>query len=282
MNSDQIINDNLSQVLDLESGVGEDFLQEPTIQTDTLIQVEVPQVRFKTSEGKLNLILPPEIEIIGDDGSTHISLTWNDLLEQLQQKIIAQADTLGSESLIYLQAGDRLLDVRQIQELSEVLQTQGLILYSVSTFRRQTAIAAVTAGLSVEQSTKSAILSNSEKSVTPQDDPLYVKMTVRSGVEIRHNGSIIIFGDVNAGGEIIATGDILVWGKLKGIAHAGAKGNAQAVIMALHLEATQIRIADFVARVDTPTTNFSPEIAHVSRKGMPSICITPAASFSSR
>ncbi len=282
MNSDQIINDNLSQVLDLESVVGEDFLQETTIQTDTLIQVEVPQVRFKTSEGKLNLILPPEIEIIGDDGSTHISLTWNDLLEQLQQKIIAQADTLGSESLIYLQAGDRLLDVRQIQELSEVLQTQGLILYSVSTFRRQTAIAAVTAGLSVEQSTKSAILSNSEKSVTPQDDPLYVKMTVRSGVEIRHNGSIIIFGDVNAGGEIIATGDILVWGKLKGIAHAGAKGNAQAVIMALHLEATQIRIADFVARVDTPTTNFSPEIAHVSRKGMPSICITPAASFSSR
>jgi len=282
MNSDQIINDNLSQVLDLESVVGEDFLQETTIQTDTLIQVEVPQVRFKTSEGKLNLILPPEIEIIGDDGSTHISLTWNDLLEQLQQKIIAQADTLGSESSIYLQAGDRLLDVRQIQELSEVLQTQGLILYSVSTFRRQTAIAAVTAGLSVEQSTKSAILSNSEKSVTPQDDPLYVKMTVRSGVEIRHNGSIIIFGDVNAGGEIIATGDILVWGKLKGIAHAGAKGNAQAVIMALHLEATQIRIADFVARVDTPTTNFSPEIAHVSRKGMPSICITPAASFSSR
>ncbi len=282
MNSDQIINDNLSQVLDLESVVGEDFLQETTIQTDTLIQVEVPQVRFKTSEGKLNLILPPELEIIGDDGSTHISLTWNDLLEQLQQKIIAQADTLGSESLIYLQAGDRLLDVRQIQELSEVLQTQGLILYSVSTFRRQTAIAAVTTGLSVEQSTKSAILSNSEKSVTPQDDPLYVKMTVRSGVEIRHNGSIIIFGDVNAGGEIIATGDILVWGKLKGIAHAGAKGNAQAVIMALHLEATQIRIADFVARVDTPTTNFSPEIAHVSRKGMPSICITPAASFSSR
>lgn len=281
MNSDQIINDNLPQVPDLESVVGEDFLQQQTIiQADTLIQV--PQVRFKTGEGRLNLILPSELEITDNDGSIHISLTWQDLLEQLQQKITAQSDTLGSESLIYLQAGDRLLDVRQIQELSEILKTQGLILHSVSTFRRQTAIAAVTVGLSVEQGTKSSSLLNSQESNDPQDDPLYVKMTVRSGIEIRHNGSIVIFGDVNAGGEIIATGDILVWGKLKGIAHAGAKGNAQAVIMALHLEATQIRIADFVARVDTPTTNFSPEIAHVSRKGTPSICITPAVSFSTR
>ncbi len=285
MNSEQIlINDNLPQVPAPEQVSEGDFLLQPKIESDTLIQpvTIIPQVRFKTLDGKLNLLLPSETEILNEDGSTHLSWTWNDLLEQLQQKISAQADTLGSESLIYLQADDRLLDARQIQELAEVLQTQGLILHSVSTFRRQTAIAAVTTGLSVEQVTKSSSLLNSQKSTDQQDDPLYVKMTVRSGVEIRHNGSIIIYGDVNAGGEIIATGDILVWGKLKGIAHAGAKGNSQALIMALHLEATQIRIADFVARVDTPTTNFSPEIAHVSRKGMPSICITPAASFSSR
>ncbi len=104
-------------------------------------------------------------------------------------------------------------------------------------------------------------------------------MTVRSGVEIRHNGSIIVFGDVNPGGEVIATGDILIWGKLKGLAHAGVKGNSSAIVMALHLEATQVRIADFVARVDSPTTHFSPEIAHVSLTGTPNICISPAVSF---
>lgn len=287
MNSEQIINsDNLLQE------IGEDFLQQTTIQSDTLIQLNqsIPQVRFKTIEGKLNLILPPEQELKDEDGMTHITLTWNDLLEQLQQKITAQAEALEPQNLIYLQAGDRLLDARQIQEISEILEPQKLILHSVSTSRRQTAIAAVTAGLCVEQGNKSLTLLNSQlnsqlnskANSIPQDDPLYVKMTVRSGIEIRHNGSIIIFGDVNAGGEIIATGDILVWGKLKGVAHAGVKGNSSAIVMALHLEATQVRIADFVARVDSPTTNFSPEIAHVSRKGTPSICITPAASFSAQ
>jgi septum site-determining protein MinC len=287
MNSEQIINsDNLLQE------IGEDFLHQATIQSDTLIQPplksgqSIPQVRFKTIEGKLNLILPPEQELKDEDGSTHIPLTWNDLLEQLQQKITAQAEALESQTLVYLQAGDRLLDARQIQEISEILEPQKLILHTVSTSRRQTAIAAVTAGLCVEQGNKSLSLLNSqlksEKNSIPQDDPLYVKMTVRSGIEIRHNGSIIVFGDVNAGGEIIATGDILVWGKLKGVAHAGAKGNSSAIVMALHLEATQVRIADFVARVDSPSTSFSPEIAHVSRKGTPSICITPAASFSAQ
>jgi septum site-determining protein MinC len=281
MNSEQIINsDNLLQE------IGEDFLHQTTIQSDTLIQPplkfgqSIPQVRFKTIEGKLNLILPPEQELKDEDGITHITLTWNDLLEQLQQKITAQAEALEPQTLVYLQVGDRLLDSRQIQEISEILEPQKLILHSVSTSRRQTAIAAVTVGLCVEQGNKSLSLLKSKKYSIPQDDPLYVKMTVRSGIEIRHNGSIIIFGDVNAGGEIIATGDILVWGKLKGVAHAGAKGNSSAIVMALHLEATQVRIADFVARVDSPSTNFSPEIAYVSRKGTPSICITPAASFS--
>jgi septum site-determining protein MinC len=303
MNSEQIPSDD-----NLLQEIGEDFLHQTTIQTDTLIQPPlrfgqpVPQVRFKTIEGKLNLILPPEQELTDEDGITHITLTWNDLLEQLQQKITAQSESLKPNLLVYLQGGDRLLDVRQIQEISEILEIQKLILHSVSTSRRQTAIASVTAGLSVEQENKSLTLLNSqlnsrinsqlnsqlnselitEENAIPQDDPLYVKMTVRSGVEIRHNGSIVIFGDVNAGGEVIATGDILIWGKLKGVAHAGVKGNSQAIVMALHLEATQVRIADFVARVDSPTTNFSPEIAHVSRKGTPNICITPAASFSAQ
>jgi septum site-determining protein MinC len=280
MNSEQILDsDNLLQE------IGEDFLHQTTIQADTLIQLQpLPQVRFKTVEGKLNLILPPEQELKDEEGNLHITQNWQDLLEQLQQKITAQSESLEPQTFIYLQAGDRLLDVRQIQDISEILETQKLILHSVSTSRRQTAIASVTAGLSVEQGNKSLTLLNSklksEEDAIPQDDPLYVKMTVRSGIEIRHNGSIIIFGDVNAGGEVIATGDILIWGKLKGVAHAGVKGNSKAIVMALHLEATQVRIADFVARVDSPSTNFSPEIAYVSCKGTPTICITPAASFS--
>lgn len=255
------ISDHLPQSL---PEVGEDLL------------LGIPQVCFKPIQGGLNLWLPPEAEILAEDGSIYQPWTWQDLVEQLQQKLLAQSEILVPKSLIYLQVGDRLLDIRQIQELWELLESHALVLHSVTTTRRQTAIAAVSYGLNVEQKTIEAPIPHAP------EDALYIKMTVRSGVEIRHNGSVIIFGDVNAGGEVIATGDILVWGKLKGIAHAGVRGNAQAIIMALHLEATQLRIADFVARVDRPQTSFLPEVAHVTRKGTPSICISSAASFSAQ
>ncbi len=243
---------------------------------------EVAQVRFKTVAGKLNLLLPNDKEIKDEEGTIHSALTWGDILEQLQQRLNAADRFWQPQTLVYLQAGDRLLDTRQFQEIAEILQSHELILQSVYTFRRQTAINAATAGFSVDQGAISNPLINQNSSTdTPLDDPLYVKMTVRSGTEIRHAGSIVIFGDVNAGGEIIADGDILVWGKLKGVAHAGAKGNSQAVIMALHMEATQLRIGDFIARVDTPTTNFCPEIAHISVTGSPSICIVRSVDYSS-
>ena len=45
----------------------------------------------------------------------------------------------------------------------------------------------------------------------------------------------------------LATGDIVVFGRLAGIAHAGAGGDEQARIFALDLAATQLRIATFIA-----------------------------------
>jgi septum site-determining protein MinC len=182
-----------------------------------------------------------------------------------------------------LQADDRLLDTRQLQELAESLQNYQLLLHCVVTNRRQTAINAASMGLSVEQGTIfRELLGFNPLPNAPTDDPLYIKMTVRSGTEIRHSGSIIIFGDVNAGAELISEGDIIVCGKLKGMAHAGAKGNAQALVMALHLEATQIRIANFIARVERPSTSFCPEIAFVSTQGAPVIQIVQAVDFPSK
>ena len=54
-------------------------------------------------------------------------------------------------------------------------------------------------------------------------------------------------GDVNPGAEIIAAGDVIVFGALRGVAHAGAEGDASARIWALSIEPSQIRIANFVA-----------------------------------
>jgi septum site-determining protein MinC len=76
---------------------------------------------------------------------------------------------------------------------------------------------------------------------------LYRTTTLRGGQVLHHSGNIVVVGDVNPGAELIATGDILVFGRLAGIAHAGAQGEENARIYALDLAPTQLRIATFIA-----------------------------------
>ena len=77
---------------------------------------------------------------------------------------------------------------------------------------------------------------------------LVVDKTVRGGQEIVNFGSILINGDVNPGAKIIAGGNIEVIGACRGIVHAGAFGDSSATIVAEKLLASQIRIADLIAR----------------------------------
>ncbi|NLE44846.1 MAG: septum site-determining protein MinC [Chloroflexi bacterium] len=75
---------------------------------------------------------------------------------------------------------------------------------------------------------------------------LVIRKTLRSGQDLRHPGHIVVIGDVNPGAEIIAGGDIVVWGKVRGVVHAGAMGDERAVICALDLQPTQLRIAGHI------------------------------------
>ena len=90
----------------------------------------------------------------------------------------------------------------------------------------------------------------------PTDEPvivdskqtIYVNQTLRSGQVLEFDGNVVIIGDCHPGSEIKATGDITVWGVLGSIAHAGAKGNRDAKIRALKMNAVQLRIADCYSR----------------------------------
>lgn len=103
---------------------------------------------------------------------------------------------------------------------------------------------------------------------------LYINQTLRSGQTVTSEGNIVIIGDANPGSEIIARGDVTVWGVLGGIVQAGSKGNRNAVIRALKLNAIQLRIAScFARRVNkenipfvqkTPT--FTPQEARLREK----------------
>ncbi len=76
------------------------------------------------------------------------------------------------------------------------------------------------------------------------------KGSLRSGQKIEIEGSIVIIGDVNSGAEVIASENIIVQGALRGLAHAGAKGNKEAIVAAGLFDAVQIRIANIVKEID--------------------------------
>jgi septum site-determining protein MinC len=97
---------------------------------------------------------------------------------------------------------------------------------------------------------------------------LYHAATLRGGQTLHHTGNIVVVGDVNPGAELVATGDIVVFGRLAGIAHAGAQGDERSRIFALDLAATQLRIATCIAAEDgtKPRSAPLPEAA-VARDG---------------
>ena len=74
--------------------------------------------------------------------------------------------------------------------------------------------------------------------------------SLRSGQRMEVEGSLVILGDVNSGAEVIASDNIVVLGALRGLAHAGAKGNKQAIISAGLFDAVQVRIANIVKEIN--------------------------------
>ena len=76
------------------------------------------------------------------------------------------------------------------------------------------------------------------------------RSSLRSGQKMETEGSVVIIGDVNSGAEVMASDNIIVLGALRGLAHAGAKGNKQAIIAAGLVDTVQIRIANIVKEID--------------------------------
>lgn len=80
------------------------------------------------------------------------------------------------------------------------------------------------------------------------------KGSLRSGQKLEFEGSIVVLGDVNAGAEIIASENIVILGHLRGLAHAGAKGNKQAIIAANQIDCPQIRISNKIKEIEKEET----------------------------
>ncbi|HIU51749.1 MAG TPA: septum site-determining protein MinC [Candidatus Merdicola faecigallinarum] len=78
----------------------------------------------------------------------------------------------------------------------------------------------------------------------------FYKGSLRSGQRMEFEGSLVIIGDVNSGAEVIASENVIVVGNLRGVAHAGAKGNKEAIIAAERIDAPQVRISNKVKELE--------------------------------
>ena len=143
------------------------------------------------------------------------------------------------------------LHCRELNQIQDLLLQEGFSIALLHTHQSETAISAQALGIPVHLSRGSH---DSDQALVGQiqqvnEDSLRLhRGTLRSGDQLETSGSLLVLGDVNPGATVCAGGDVMVWGRLRGIAHAGRNGDSTARIVALQLRPLQLRIADQVAR----------------------------------
>lgn len=265
----------------LDAEPKQDLLLDPLSDNDSSETISVAQAGAMPLETRLDL----------DTESLYLTLPsikkwsiedWEKVWPQVEEQIKEYQDCPVVNVIVVCQ--DQLLGGRELQQLADILNRYRLKLQRLCTSRRQTAIAAASAGYSVEQNSLAQSLTEAPPpllkfngSIGEDSTALYVPQTIRSGVEIRHQGSVIVAGDINPGGSVIADNDIVIWGCLRGVAHAGATGQRECRIMALQMQPTQLRIADVVARPPAHAPDqLHPEVAYLTTEG---IRLAPASKF---
>lgn len=206
------------------------------------------------------------------------SVEFETLCQMIVQKLWQSRSFLGEHTTLIVNSGDVCLNDGQQLAMKVLLQSLG---HEVKYF------------LPERPAAEEAVQESTVPDMQPQPEPvaaqpqeelaatlpegmtdvahylakggLAVRKNVRSGQKISYDGTLIVFGDVNAGAELVATGHILVLGTLRGVAHAGCQGDKNAIVYANQLCSVQLRIAEMIARApDGETTERRvPEIARI-------------------
>jgi septum site-determining protein MinC len=167
-----------------------------------------------------------------------------------------------------LDVGQQALGVNELVELRDLLSERSISLWAVISESPKTEKTAQLLGLATriskprpEEARRFAVEDLGDETA------LFLSKTLRSGTRVEFAGHVVVLGDVNPGAEIIAEGNVIIWGRVRGVVHAGAKGDRKAVICALDLSASQLRIADEVAALLKPPAEPRPEIARINAEG---------------
>lgn len=177
--------------------------------------------------------------------------------ERLNRELEQKRDFLQG-SRIAVELGRRPMNQEQLVGMQQLFADHDLELWAVIADDGETRATARELGLATRLSGSATDLDGNALAESPNGtyttakpmptaNALLLRETLRSGRSVWHEGHVVVLGDVNPGAEIIATGNVVVWGRLRGLVHAGAGGDEAAVICALDLSPTQLRIGEQIA-----------------------------------
>jgi septum site-determining protein MinC len=189
---------------------------------------------------------------------------WDEVRQDLMTHLDQQAEFMRGAK-IALDVGSQVLKAVELGKLRDELSERGMSLWAVVSQSATTELTAQSLGLAtrLHKAPAERAMPPLETTLHKGEEAILVRRTLRSGFSLQHRGHIVVVGDVNPGAEIIAGGDVFVWGRLRGMVHAGAEGNEAAVVCALDLSPTQLRIAGKIALSPERRGKTQPEMARI-------------------
>ncbi len=172
--------------------------------------------------------------------------SWPEILGVLTKRLEQSAGFFRDGS-VALDVGARPVVEDELRQFAAVLTQFEMKLGVVRTSSERTFQAALATGMTATlESPEGAPVATAAPAATNTDAASYFvyRGYLRSGHRLRRKENVLVIGDINPGAEVFSEGDILVWGRLRGVVHAGVGGNRRAIVAALDLEPTQLRIAD--------------------------------------
>ena len=190
---------------------------------------------------------------------------WPGLVEELDHHL-GQKASFFKGGRVALRLGPRQLTRPQLEAVGRILSRHQVSLWAVEGDSPGTREAAEQLGLETELFARQTM--PTPATPPPEGDSIVVQRTLRSGQVLYHPGHVIVIGDVNPGAEIQAGGNIIIWGRLRGMVHAGVGENGlgdQAIVCALQLSPTQLRIGNHITRppAENAAHESGPEVASV-------------------
>lgn len=156
--------------------------------------------------------------------------SFQEIIHELEEKLSSNHQQHEDRPLItvHIKTGNRYLREDQEEEIRALIRSkENLVVETIESdvVSKETAL---------EWKRSSEVLS--------------VSKIIRSGQVLEVAGDLLLIGDVNPGGTVMAGGNIFVLGVLRGIAHAGCYGDDNAVIAASLMKPAQLRISDYISR----------------------------------